>query len=101
MEKFPCLRLGYEAAQAGGVKPVALNAADEVAVSAFLEGTIGFDQIPQVIEDVVSASKERKLESIIEVLKVDSEARQMAGERVSKFAGAAGLKPVSAGSRRG
>ena len=101
MEKFPCLRLGYEAAQAGGVKPVALNAADEVAVSAFLEGAIGFDQIPQVIEDVVSASKERKLESIIEVLKVDSEARQMAGERVSKFAGAAGLKPVSAGSRRG
>jgi 1-deoxy-D-xylulose-5-phosphate reductoisomerase len=101
MEKFPCLRLAYEAAQAGGVKPVALNAADEVAVSAFLQGTIRFDQIPQVIEDVVSASKERKLESIIEVLKVDSEARRMAGERVSQLAGAAGLKPVSAGSQKG
>jgi 1-deoxy-D-xylulose-5-phosphate reductoisomerase len=101
MGKFPCLRLAYEAAQAGGVKPVALNAADEVAVSAFLQGTIRFDQIPQVIEDVVSASKERKLESIIEVLKVDSEARRMAGERVSQLAGAAGLKPVSAGSQKG
>ncbi len=101
MEKFPCLRLAYEAAQAGGVKPVALNAADEVAVSAFLKGRIRFDQIAQVIQDVVSASKERKLESIIEVLKVDSEARQMAGERVIEFAGTAGLKPVSTGSRKG
>jgi 1-deoxy-D-xylulose-5-phosphate reductoisomerase len=101
MEKFPCLRLAYEAAQAGGVKPVALNAADEVAVSAFLKGRIRFDQIPQVIQDVVSASKERKLESIIEVLKVDSEARQMAGERVIEFAGASGLKPVSTGSKKG
>ena len=101
MEKFPCLRLAYEAARAGGVKPVALNAADEVAVSAFLTGTIRFDQIAQVIEDVLSASKERKLESIIDVLKVDSQARQMAGEWVKESAGAAGLNPVSAGSQRG
>jgi len=101
IEKFPCLRLAYEAAGAAGVKPVALNAADEVAVSAFLEKRIRFDQIPQVIEDVVSASKERRLESISQVLKVDSEARQMAGERVLEFAGAARLKPVSAGSPRG
>ena len=50
MEKFPCLRLAYEAAEAGGAKTVALNAADEVAVAAFLEGRIRFDQIPQVIE---------------------------------------------------
>ncbi len=50
MEKFPCLGLAYEAAEAGGAKTVALNAADEVAVAAFLEGRIGFDQIPEVIE---------------------------------------------------
>ena len=40
MNKFPCLRLAYEAAEAGGAKTVALNAADEVAVAAFLEGSI-------------------------------------------------------------
>jgi 1-deoxy-D-xylulose-5-phosphate reductoisomerase len=101
LEKFPCLRLAYEAAQVGGVKPVALNAADEVAVSAFLAGGIRFDQIPQVIENVVSASKERKLESIREVLKADSEARQMAGERVLEFATASEPKPLTVAPRRG
>jgi 1-deoxy-D-xylulose-5-phosphate reductoisomerase len=101
IEKFPCLRLAYEAADAGGVKPVALNAADEVAVSAFLEGGIRFDQIPQVIEDVVSASKGRKLESISEVLKVDSEAREAAREKVRSLASSKGLRPVSAVSRKG
>jgi 1-deoxy-D-xylulose-5-phosphate reductoisomerase len=101
IEKFPCLRLAYEAADAGGVKPVALNAADEVAVSAFLEGGIRFDQIPQVIEDVVSASKGRKLESISEVLKVDSEAREAAREKVLSLASSKGLRPVSAVSRKG
>jgi 1-deoxy-D-xylulose-5-phosphate reductoisomerase len=101
IEKFPCLRLAYEAAEAGNVKSVALNAADEVAVSAFLAGKIRFDQIPRVVEGVVSASKERKLESISEVLKADSEARRMAGDRVTEFAGAAGARPVSAGLPRG
>ena len=76
MEKFPCLRLAYEAAEAGGVKPVALNAADEVAVAAFLEGQIGFDDIPRVIEQVLSATKSRNLTSISQVLEVDSQARQ-------------------------
>ena len=52
LKKFPCLRLAYEAVEAGGAKTVALNAADEVAVAAFLEGRIGFDQIPRIIEDV-------------------------------------------------
>jgi 1-deoxy-D-xylulose-5-phosphate reductoisomerase len=47
-EKFPCLRLAYEAAEAGGAKTVALNAADEVAVAAFLEGLIGFNEIPKL-----------------------------------------------------
>src|SRR5205085_12181790 len=49
MNKFPCLRLAYEAAEAGGTKPIALNAADEVAVAAFLEEKIGFTQIPVII----------------------------------------------------
>ncbi len=99
MEKFPCLRLAYEAAEAGGVKPVALNAADEVAVSAFLEGRIGFHQIPQLIEDVVSASKNGKLESIDKVLEADSEARESAREKVEQLAVATGMKPVPASPR--
>src|SRR5271166_4190910 len=56
MSKFPCLRIAYEAAEAGGARTVALNAADEVAVAAFLEGSISFDEIPRVIEETVSAS---------------------------------------------
>jgi len=82
MEKFPCLRLAYEAAKAGGGKTVALNAADEVAVSAFLEGSIRFQEIPVVIEEVVSVTPVGKLESIREVLAVDKNARARARERV-------------------
>src|SRR5271155_5253044 len=82
MSKFPCLRLAYEAAEAGGAKTVALNAADEVAVAAFLEGSIGFDEIPRIIEDAVSASNSGKLGSIQEVLQADGEARRYAQQRV-------------------
>jgi 1-deoxy-D-xylulose-5-phosphate reductoisomerase len=82
MSKFPCLRIAYEAAEAGGAKTVALNAADEVAVAAFLEGNITFDEIPKVIEDTVSASNCGKLESIGKVLEADAEARRYAQERV-------------------
>jgi 1-deoxy-D-xylulose-5-phosphate reductoisomerase len=83
MEKFPCLRLAYEAAKAGGGKTVALNAADEVAVSAFLDGRIRFREIPVVIEEVVSETPVGKLESIREVLAVDQKARAGAREKVA------------------
>ena len=82
LKKFPCLRLAYEAVEAGGAKTVALNAADEVAVAAFLEGSIGFDQIPRLIENVLAASNSGKLESIREVLDADAEARRSAKQRV-------------------
>jgi 1-deoxy-D-xylulose-5-phosphate reductoisomerase len=84
MSKFPCLRLAYEAVEAGGAKTVALNAADEVAVAAFLDGSIGFDEIPRIIEDSVSASNSGKLGSIQEVLQADAEARRYAHERVGR-----------------
>jgi 1-deoxy-D-xylulose-5-phosphate reductoisomerase len=83
LKKFPCLRLAYEAAEAGGGKTVALNAADEVAVAAFLEGRIGFNQIPKVIEEVLTATNTRAMESIEMVLAADAEARQYAQERVA------------------
>jgi 1-deoxy-D-xylulose-5-phosphate reductoisomerase len=82
VEKFPCLRLAYQAAQAGGGKTVALNAADEVAVSAFLEGTIRFEEIPVVIEEVVFETPVGNLESIKQVLEVDQNARGSARERI-------------------
>lgn len=92
MEKFPCLRLAYEAAAAGGGKTVALNAADEVAVSAFLDGNIRFMDIPVLIEEVVSETSAGKLESIKEVLRVDQQARASARERVARL----GDVPVAA-----
>jgi len=82
MNKFPCLRLAYEAVEAGGAKTVALNAADEVAVAAFLEGSIGFDDIPRIIESTVLASNSQKMGSIAEVLEANAEARRYAQERV-------------------
>jgi 1-deoxy-D-xylulose-5-phosphate reductoisomerase len=84
LKKFPCLRLAYEAAEAGGAKTVALNAADEVAVAAFLEGSIGFNDIPRIIEDVLAGTHAGKLESIAKVLEADAESRRLAKERVAK-----------------
>jgi 1-deoxy-D-xylulose-5-phosphate reductoisomerase len=86
MNKFPCLRLAYEAAKVGGAKTVALNAADEVAVAAFLEGAIRFDEIPGIIEETVAASNSRELESIAQVLDADRAARRYAQEKVQKSA---------------
>jgi 1-deoxy-D-xylulose-5-phosphate reductoisomerase len=79
-EKFPCLRLAYEAAGAGGSKTVALNAADEVAVAAFLDRVIGFDDIPRTIKRVLDETSARHPESIKEVLQMDAEARELAAE---------------------
>jgi 1-deoxy-D-xylulose-5-phosphate reductoisomerase len=95
MEKFPCLRLAYEAAKAGGGKTVALNAADEVAVSAFLEGNIQFQEIPRIIEKTVSEAPAGKLESISEVLAVDQKARASAREKVAEQ----GHSPAAVGMR--
>jgi 1-deoxy-D-xylulose-5-phosphate reductoisomerase len=85
MSKFPCLRLAFEAAEAGGAKTVALNAADEVAVAAFLESAIRFNDIPRIIEDVLSRTNTGSLESIGDVLKADAEARRCAQERVAEL----------------
>jgi 1-deoxy-D-xylulose-5-phosphate reductoisomerase len=83
LKKFPCLRLAYEAAEAGGAKTVALNATDEVAVAAFLEGSIGFNDIPRVIEDVLCETDSVALDSIAKVLEADAEARRYAQQRVA------------------
>ena len=94
VEKFPCLGLAYGAAEAGGAQTVALNAADEVAVAAFLDGCIGFDEIPQVVEQVLSETASKKLGSISEVLEADAEARCVARETIQRM-DRKSMKPAS------
>jgi 1-deoxy-D-xylulose-5-phosphate reductoisomerase len=83
--RFPCLRLAYQAAETGGAACIALNAADEVAVGAFLEGTIPFTSIPRTIETVLEVTPSRHPETIQEVLQLDQEARRVAHDVVSGF----------------
>ncbi len=77
-ERFPCLRLAYEALAAGGSAPAALNAANEVAVASFLSGAAGFRQIPSVIEAVLSDTAWRPVSSLEDVLAADRDARERA-----------------------
>ena len=77
-QRFPCLRLAYEAAEKGGAHCIALNAADEVAVEAFLERRIPFNGIPGTIEKVLASTPESHPATIAAVLASDREARLMA-----------------------
>ena len=76
--RFPCLRLAFEAAEKGGTHCIALNAADEIAVAAFLERRIPFTGIPRTIERVLAATPEAHPTTIAEVLAADREARERA-----------------------
>ena len=78
LERFPCLRLAFEAAEKGGTHCIALNAADEVAVAAFLDGRIPFTGIPRTIEKVLAQTPEAHPASIAEVLVADGQARELA-----------------------
>lgn len=85
-ERFPCLRLAYEAAEKGGAHSIALNAADEIAVEAFLDGKIPFTAIPRTIEAVLQATPESHPAAIAEVLALDREAREAATKEARRFA---------------
>jgi 1-deoxy-D-xylulose-5-phosphate reductoisomerase len=83
-QRFPCLRLAYQAAEKGGAHAIALNAADEVAVAAFLDGAIPFLGIPATIEAVLETTSETHPATIQEVLALDREAREGAREVLSR-----------------
>jgi 1-deoxy-D-xylulose-5-phosphate reductoisomerase len=100
MGKFPCLGLAYEAAEAGGAKTVALNAADEVAVAAFLDGCIQFVEIPAIIKMVLAETEVGKLESIGKVLEADAEARRIAHQKVEQLGDTAASRLASSTGRR-
>lgn len=88
LDRFPCLRLAYEAAQTGGEACIALNAADEIAVAAFLEGRIPFLGIPRTIEEVLKQTSGRIPSSIKDVLEADLYARARAREVIAhQFSG--------------
>ena len=76
--RFPCLRLAYEAWAAGGTAPALLNAANEVAVAAFLEGRLDFPGIPSVIEETLGALAPVPADSLETVLAADRSAREQA-----------------------
>jgi len=78
MIRFPCLRIAYEALNLGGTAPAILNAANEIAVEAFLAEKIGFMDIPYIIESVLSAAEIELVESIEQLVAVDARARQVA-----------------------
>ncbi len=83
LARFPCLRLAYEAAETGGRAPIALNAADEIAVAAFLAGDIPFLGIPRTIESVLQLTSGPSPATISEVLQADLAARNIAREVIA------------------
>lgn len=88
LDRFPCLRLAYEAAEAGGKAPIALNAADEIAVAAFLDPdparAIPFMGIPRTIEDVLIETSGPRPATIQQVLEADLAARDCAREVIAR-----------------
>ena len=77
-DRFPCLALAYRALRAGGTVPVVLNAANEVAVEAFLDGKLGFTAIPRVIQKTMDVHQIEPVSTIENVRRVDSWAREQA-----------------------
>jgi 1-deoxy-D-xylulose-5-phosphate reductoisomerase len=77
-DRFPCLGLAYRALHAGGTMPAVLNAANEVAVDAFLDGRLGFTAIPQVIERTMTAHAVEGVSTLQVVRRVDQWARDCA-----------------------
>jgi 1-deoxy-D-xylulose-5-phosphate reductoisomerase len=82
LARFPALALAQEAAKAGGSRPASLNAANEVAVSAFLEGGLNFARIPAVIESVMASTSAGEIRDLDDVLAADAEARARASSLI-------------------
>ncbi|KPK30535.1 MAG: 1-deoxy-D-xylulose 5-phosphate reductoisomerase [Betaproteobacteria bacterium SG8_40] len=88
-ERFPCLRLAYQALRAGGSAPVYLNAANEVAVDRFLNHEIAFNAIAEIVEKVMDDLPSQRVESIEQILAADGSARAAAAKLASRGSGLA------------
>ncbi len=82
-DRFPCLEYAYQAAKAGGTHPTALNAANEVAVAAFLNSEIGFNDIAYIVKQIVDEHQYQKLSNIQQTLLADKWARKMAKSQLA------------------
>jgi 1-deoxy-D-xylulose-5-phosphate reductoisomerase len=87
LERFPCLELAYRAARAGGGMPTVLNAANEVAVAAFLDGRLPFPAIAASIEETLAGCPSNEAGDIDAILALDAEARRHAEEACARLAG--------------
>ncbi|MGO9261260.1 MAG: 1-deoxy-D-xylulose-5-phosphate reductoisomerase [Bryobacteraceae bacterium] len=87
-DKFPLLRLAYKCQQAGGAATCVLNAADEIAVEAFLEGRMAFPSIYEVVAETLARMPARSPRTVAEILEIDRAARNLARELVTARAGA-------------
>ena len=85
-DAFPCLRLAWQALEAGGTAPAVLNAANEVAVSAFLQGRMGFLAIPALVEETLDALPAAPAESLEALLAADAQARRFAERKLTEHA---------------
>ena len=83
LDAFPALGLGYDAGRRGGAAPAVFNAADEVAVEAFLQGRLGFTAIPRVIEGTMEAVPDVELSDLNDVIEVDRQARTAAAALIA------------------
>ena len=86
-ERFPLLKLAYQCQESGGSATCTLNAADEIAVEAFLNGQIGFGGISEIVEETIRQIPNRNPASIGDILCIDDESRRKARELVSRLAG--------------
>jgi len=82
-DKFPLLKLAYRCQEAGGSATCTLNAADEIAVEAFLQGRMSFTAISEVVADTLDRVPSRWPKTVTEVLDIDKESRAVAGELVA------------------
>ena len=85
MSRFPCLRLAYEALEAGESAPAVLNAANEIAVERFLSGDLGFSDIPRVIHAVLARAGTVPLHTLTDVLSADAHARECVEQCLSEL----------------
>jgi len=84
VERFPCLRLAYRSMEMGETMPAVLNAANEVAVNSFLEGTIKFTDIPEVVEEVMENHQVKPLTTLDDALRADQWAREKTKELIEE-----------------
>ncbi|MBT8614103.1 1-deoxy-D-xylulose-5-phosphate reductoisomerase [Polynucleobacter paneuropaeus] len=85
LQHFPCLSLAFQAGKQGGTAPVILNAANEIAVAAFLDNSLQYLQIPEVVERVLNTTPPSTLSSLEDILEVDAKSRVLATDVIQRL----------------